>query len=297
MLTAKYFLYFLFMRSIKHIVALSLQLVLLCACQRREIPRPPSNRQLYIWSGQSNAVGYAVYAPVIYEGDDPRITMFKNGSWQTAQNPISPEPGAGMSSGISFAKQMLALNPSTPIGLINCAVGSTIIDEWQPGPPPPYYPDRFKSDYPTGLLNNCYEQIDAALRADPTTSVAGFLFVQGESDANVCGGNSPWALWMQRLAADVRGRYHGIPVVYAQLGPFLPSSPQCATDAYVESFRAEQASAQGPGLSMIVTKDLTVIPSGVHFTSESLQAVGQRMALKISPWNPDNQPYTIHVRF
>jgi hypothetical protein len=243
----------------------------LTACQNCRTLPPPTGVQIYVFAGQSNNVGFA---PWTSDTGDSNILMYKNGQWDKAVEPTSPFPHATYGNSVAFGEALRRHNPSAQIGIVNCAVGSTIIDEWARIGPAPYFDAFLSTNYPQGLLQNCFDQIESARGSMPGSQVAGWLFAQGESDANVCGANSPWAVGFKNMVNLIRQRYD-VPIIYAQLGSFTPENvcPVGDTDA----FRREQGSVSIPRVSMVTTIDLTTV-DGVHFDTNSQRMLGQRYA-------------------
>ena len=111
-------------------------------------------------------------------------------------------------------------------------------------------------------------------------TVAGFLFLQGESDALVepYRGQTPhhdqWAVRFIELVESLRYDLNmpSLPVIFAQIGP-KPA------EGFVEweTVQAQQASVQLPAAAMITTDDLS-LQDGLHFTADSYRVIGQRFA-------------------
>lgn len=206
----------------------------------------------------------------------PLIFVFGNDyRWHVAQEPIdspfdqvdyvSQDDFAGFSPGLSFAKRLLEEKPNKPLGLIPCAKSSSFIHEWRPN----------LSD--NTLYGSCLKRIRAA---STMGTVAGFLFLQGESDALVepYRGQIPrheeWAVRFIELVESLRHDLNMplLPVIFAQIGP-----KPAEGFAEWETVQAQQASIQLPATVMITTDDLS-LQDGLHFTTDSYQVIGQRFA-------------------
>lgn len=239
--------------------------LLVSGCQTCRTPVLDSNMNIYVIWGQSLAGGF--FDSPMQDAADNRISFYKAGSWQLGQEPSSDDPASVYTSAMSFAKEMLRLNPSTPIGIVNCARGSTILAEWLPG-------SAANPNLPvSGLFEACTEMVNRAIAANPGSHVAGILGNQGQSDAHECTAGS-WAALFPTLSKAFQATYGAIPVVFSQLGQ-LPE--ECGT-GYLDSIRAQQASIHVPKVLMISTLDLTTT-DGVHMDSMSHVIEGQRWAL------------------
>lgn len=245
--------------------------LLLTACQNCRHIVPQTGMQVYIGTGQSLMVGF--FNSLQMELANPHVQMFKNGKWQIAIEPTSELPLAATSPLTAFGKEMIRLNPSTPIGVINCAVGSTTLDEWLPG-------SCSNPNLPVcGLMEECMAKIQEAKALNPSIHIAGILHNEGQSLAHECAGN--WSSLFPAYAAEWQSRLGDIPIVFAQLGA-LPE--ECGA-GYLDNFRAQQAAIHGPNIFMIKTNDLPTT-DGVHLTTEGQINQGQRFAQAISQVNP-----------
>lgn len=223
--------------------------------------------RVYVGTGQSLMVAF--FNQLIVEPPDTRVKMFKDGKWQPAVEPTSNLPSAATSPLVAFGKEMVRLNPSTPIGIINCAVGSTTLDEWMPG-------SSANLNLPvSGLFEACVDQIEAAIRAQPDIVIAGILHNEGQSLAHECQ-MGYWSAIFPRFSSAWQGRYGNIPVVFAQLGSLVE---ECGA-GYLDSVRTQQAGISAKNVFMITTMDLPTT-DGVHFTAAAQQEQGRRFAQMI----------------
>lgn len=235
----------------------------LAACQNCRTLPPPSGTAVYVIVGQSLAGGF--FDTPMTDNPDSRIQFYKHGSWVQGQEPSSDDSASVYTSGMSFAKQMLSQNPSTPIGIVNCARGSTTLDEWLPG-------SSANTSLPvTGLFESCTALVDQAIQALPGSHVSGILVNQGQSDAAECLGS--WAGEFPTLTGAFQRRYGDIPIAFSQLGQLIVPCPV----GYLDNFRNEQASIRAHGVSMVVTTDLNTT-DGTHMDTSGHVIEGQRWA-------------------
>lgn len=231
---------------------------------------------LFVLAGQSNMSGRAPLDEV--QPPAPDIYVFGNdGRWRPAVEPVDSPEGqvdavsldtrAGLGPSRAFADSLKARYPDLVIGLIPCAKGATIIEEWYTSP-----------DDAT-LYGSCLKRVRAA---EPMGRLAGVLFFQGESDTNDLDTlhgfplrPDTWATHFTRYVHDLRRDLGDsrLPVVFAQIGVHT------APDRYVNwaTVQAQQASVDLPRVAMITTDDLSLVDR-VHYDAPSYRTIGGRFA-------------------
>lgn len=233
---------------------------------------------LFVLAGQSNMSGWS---PLPAEQVlHPRVFLFGNDyRWRLGSEPIDHPEGQvdlvsrdfgsdlGTSPGMAFATALLAERPEMVVGLIPCAKGDSTIHEWR----------RSLGD--DTLYGSCLKRMAAA---STMGELAGILFFQGEADAlDPVQSNGrllsahDYGERFSQLIQDWRGdlRQPDLPVVFAQIGS--QQAPQAFINWTV--VQAQQAAVQLPCVAMITTDDLP-LRDGVHYTTESYQAIGRRFA-------------------
>ncbi len=231
---------------------------------------------LFILAGQSNMSGRGEVPAG--EPEAPRVYVFGNDyRWHPGREPVDDPAGqvdvvsldenAGFGPGLAFARAMTEQNPEMIVGLIPCAKGATIIEEWRRSP-----------DDAT-LYGSCLKRARAAA---PAGRIEGLLFFQGESDTHtgeyyhgVRRRPHDWGQLFTTYVNDVRRDLArpDLPVVFAQIG--VHTSPE----RYVnwEVVQAEQARVQLPHVAMITTDDLA-LRDRVHYDTPSYRTIGRRFA-------------------
>lgn len=232
--------------------------------------------QLFILAGQSNMSGMGEI-PRSPE-TNPQIYVFGNDyHWKLAKepvddpsnqvDPVSIDKPAGFGPSVAFATTLLKQNPGMVIGLIPCAKGGSLIDEWR----------RNLND--TTLYGSCLKRVQAA---SVMGKVAGLLYFQGEIDA-IDPKEHPqrtflphkWADEFAVLVRDWRRDLNqpDLPVVFAQIGT------NTAPERFINwaLVKEQQQKVKLPFTSMIKTDDMA-LGDFVHFTTESYQTIGQRFA-------------------
>jgi hypothetical protein len=212
--------------------------------------------QMFILAGQSNMVGRAL--PVSEgTGVTSNLMLFRDGVWQAAADPLGPADSlsSGVGPGMTFGVGALGHEPpGTTVGLIMCAQGSTSIADWKPG----------KSTY-----NACKSAVRAAGGV-----VAGIVFLQGESEAQIENGGSRWKSGFNKVEAGFENDFGPVPFVLGQIGTLDHHF------AYQQDVRDEQAAAdvRFAQVTLVTTTDLAVGSDGVHFTVDSEKTIGTRFA-------------------
>ncbi|TGD82265.1 sialate O-acetylesterase [Hymenobacter wooponensis] len=142
----------------------------------RHLKSPPARKekfQLYLLVGQSNMAGRGRVEAQDTVPNPRVLRLNKAGQWEVAQDPIHfDKPVAGVGPGLTFGRDMAALDTSVVIGLIPCAVGGSGIDVWQPGA---YFPDTQVKPYEEALAR--------ARHAMQQGTLAGIIWHQGETDS------------------------------------------------------------------------------------------------------------------
>lgn len=231
---------------------------------------------LFVLAGQSNMSGRGE-VPDEQPTLDGAYVFGNDYRWHPVREPVdraddqvdvvSMDANAGYGPSSSFARTMLEHNPDMIIGLIPCAKGATIIEQWQ----------RSVSD--ETLYGSCLKRIRAA---EQMGRVEGVIFFQGESDAHrgdvyqgVRRHPDDWGHKFTTYVNDIRRDLDrpDLPIVFAQIGPH--TSPE----RYVnwDVVRQQQASVDLPYVAMITTGDLS-LRDRVHYDTPSYDVVGTRFA-------------------
>lgn len=223
------------------------------ALWKSDTKTPTGKTQIFLLMGQSNMTGDSTNYPDPPSPTNPHLAMYKNGRWMQAQNPVNQQSYAGYGPSMAFGLEVLKINPSNPVGLINCAVGATRIREWQPGKP---------------YLEDCIAQVEATKSSG---TLAGILFMQGEGDAQDF--NTDWPQKFLTMVSYLRSKYPGIRIVYGQVGLMFKGDPK------YQAFRDQQASvANGSTLKMITTVDLPMADNFHFVVPGAYDTLGKRFA-------------------
>lgn len=96
---------------------------------------------------------------------NPQLKVMRNGRWQSMYVPVNPDRSfSGVNLAESFADDYSKAHPGVEVGLIPCADGGTMMDQWMPG---------------TLLYDHA---VYMARLAQRTSAIAAVIWHQGESD-------------------------------------------------------------------------------------------------------------------
>ncbi len=217
---------------------------------------------IFLLIGQSNMAGRGRLEDVP-PLSNPRIFMFRNRVWVTAQEPLHTDrpdiAGAGLA--MSFAMGILEMQPDRAIGLIPCAVGGTPLSRWAPG---------------ADLFERAVAETNAAL-AD--CALQGILWHQGENDSNYEQEAKTYGERFSAMIAALRTRLGAetVPVIAGELGHFLRNH---SGGDYFEEINGQlhRLMQRIPRFACVSAKGLTAHEDNLHFDASSLREFGERYA-------------------
>lgn len=215
----------------------------------------PKYMQLYLLIGQSNMAGRGKVEPKD-EVTKPNIYMLtKDLQWVLAKDPVHfDKPIAGVGLGSEFARQIVAVDPNTMVGLIPAAMGGSSLDEWKPG---------------GGLYQSAVTRTLAAMK---NGTLAGILWHQGEADSNhdkVTTYAQRFSVMIAQLRKDLSAEH--VPVIVGELGRFRPANAEFNT-------ALPKVVEHVPLCAYVISEGLTDKGDHLHFDSVSLRILGQRYA-------------------
>ncbi|MEO8126355.1 MAG: sialate O-acetylesterase [Bryobacteraceae bacterium] len=225
----------------------------------------PRDLQLFLLIGQSNMAGRGPIEPQDKEVIPGILSLNKQMEWVPAIDPLhSDKPEiAAVGIGRTFAKTLLAVNPTATIGLIPCAFGGTSLEQWKKG----------------GAL---YEDaVKRARFAMKSGRLRGILWHQGEADsgtaklANSYGERFKEFITLLRQDLDAADT----PVMVGQLGEFFGKKPGAEpTFADVVNQQIALIPLQVPRTGFVSSAGLTDKGDQVHFNTASFREFGRRYA-------------------
>ena len=244
---------------------------------------------LWVLAGQSNMEGVGDLADV--EAPHPLVHSFQSREqWAVAEEPLhwlgeSPRPvhhtiwgmpmpasplprdparakGSGL--GLSFAKAMVEA-AGVPIGLIPSAHGGTSMQQWEPSR---------KNMGGGSLYGATLERVRAS-----GGKVAGILWYQGESDANLA--DSP--LYEARMTALVQSfrtdfGQPDLPFLFVQLGGWVADPSENYVIGWNSVRESQCRLAETLTHSGMVSAIDCGLDDGIHIDTPGLKALGRRLA-------------------
>lgn len=215
----------------------------------------------FLMLGQSNMAGrgyiYEV-APIYNE----RIQMLRNGRWQMMTEPINYDrPVAGISLVGSFADTWCLQNQEDIIGLIPCAEGGSILDEWAV--------DEM-------LFRHAIAEAKFAMQSSELT---GILWHQGESDSV----NGNYKVYYKKLLLIIEAlrkelNAPDIPLIIGGLGDFFGKKgfgKNCTEYNFINQ-ELQKFAFEQDNCYFVTASGLTSNPDGIHIDAISQRKFGLR---------------------
>jgi len=249
-----------------------------------EQPEPdPGSLKVYILAGQSNMAGCDDVRNVdpmwqsqlddvmLYWGNDaaPGFKSLQTGTSGASCSDVAPQFYFGPE--LSFGSDLMLSDPASKVVIIKFAVGGTDMFEYWTTP---------NREFPDGgvLWNELQNQMASAFtRLDSmglTYHVEGFLWMQGESDADKKYRAKAYAGKLTSFIASMRS-FVGDPEM-----PFILGRIRDAGQPHADMVRAAQVSVAGniPNVYWFDTDDLPWLADGIHYNEASMIELGHRFA-------------------
>ncbi|WP_181405134.1 sialate O-acetylesterase [Aestuariibacter sp. GS-14] len=218
---------------------------------------------IYILMGQSNMVGRDT-ATLSLQVDDNRIlALNEQDFWQVARDPIHKKTGRtepGIGPGIPFARTMLDLGNSAPIGLVPTAVGGSSLRRWVKG---------------GGLYVAALERIR---QAGKHGRIKGVLWHQGESDSDKQINAETHGTRLTGMFKDLRADLGmpELPIVVGEMGYFLEPEKFPFASEVRNALRTAAEALQC--VKFVDAKGLDHKGDQLHFSASSTVELGERFA-------------------
>ena len=217
----------------------------------------------FLMIGQSNMAGRGNFGEVPPIQND-RCFMLRMGRWQAMSEPINPDRAifrkdctCGVSLAASFADEYAKFT-GLEVGLIPCADGGTIIEQWQPG---------------ELLYDHAVMSAKLAMR---TSQLSGILWHQGESNCRHLDEEEYRRLFINLM--DSLRRDLGMPELPLIIGEVSEHiNPKHGMQDTPQLNRLlHQLQKEYPNCAIVETKELPLKNDGVHFTATSCRELGNR---------------------
>ena len=211
--------------------------------------------------GQSNMAGrgFVNEVPMIC---NERIQMLRNGRWQTMTEPINYDrPVSGISLAGSFSAMWCMKNENDNLGLIPCAEGGSVIDDWSV--------DKV-------LFQHAISEAKFALR---DSELIGILWHHGESDSY--GGSYKTYYEKLKVIIDTLREElnaENIPLIIGGLGDYLGKSAfgSMCTEYNLINDELKKFAKNENNCYFVTAKGLDCNPDGIHINAVSQRKFGIR---------------------
>ena len=217
----------------------------------------------FLMIGQSNMAGrgdFGEVAPI----DNSKCLMLRNGRWQPLAEPINPDRAifdfiyhSGISLAGSFADDF-ANDTGRMIGLIPCAEGCTIIEDWLPG---------------EVLFDNAVMQAQLAMRS---SHLGGIIWHHGES--NCSGSISDYEKMAVEVLTAIRKKLGAeeLPLIMGEIPENIDPSWGCEGKMHEMNMAIHRISSKLPMSAVASSEGLALKADGIHFNSASARTLGHR---------------------
>lgn len=241
--------------------------------------------KLFILAGQSNIVGYRSNIKDIpnrlKQPEDSVLWYDLYDEWKTLRAPTEPLPfSGGVANGVGFGPEIslgLAISNGLrePVALVKYAVdGTNLAQNWNPN-----------ASLYQSMINRVYKSIIGLSSLGYTADIAGFFWMQGESDAKndikMAQNYEPnFINFINRVRTDLYQQ--DLPFVYG----LIPITNKQSTDfgifEYGDIVRAAQIDVDNiiPFTGTVETIDLPRYNDNLHLNSQGLIDLGDRLGKK-----------------
>ncbi|MDB9314586.1 sialate O-acetylesterase [Spirulina sp. CS-785/01] len=247
---------------------------------------PQETRPVFILAGQSNMVGSKSTMTTLLPSDrrvqENVLWYNEENQWEALQPPTEPLPftlykqEGGFGPEITLG-QTIARRLQQPVAIVKYAVeGSTLAEDWNPeNPDSLYYAMRDRAYQAIGQLS---------LQTPQPVQIAGFFWMQGESDAKDEDMAQQYEANLSTLITQLRQDFHtpDLPIIIGQI--FLRENHQSyhppKTFPWGDQIRQSQTQVHEttPNTGLVETLDLPRDEDNLHFNNPGLMELGHRLA-------------------
>ena len=224
---------------------------------------------VFVLAGQSNMIGQRGYGapdlpPELVSQSD--VLLYDD----VGPRPLGPEFGPASQwfrygPELTFGRIVADARPHRRIALVKFTIGAAPITVWQPGNPPP-------NDGYAQLRARHQAALDDLSRRDLQPRMAGFVWMQGESDSFIQAEALAYEQDLRTLIAAIRADLGtpATPVVIGRINPLESAE----FDQFVRQAQQDVA-AEDPYIALVNTDDLSE-SNDAHFDLAGLGALGNR---------------------
>ena len=217
----------------------------------------------FLMIGQSNMAGRGNLGEVD-PIDNDRCYMLRMGRWQKMSEPINPDRPifegrfrSGIGLAASFADE-LSQYTGLEIGLIPCADGGTIIEQWQPGEP---------------LYDHAVMMAKLAMR---NSEFGGIIWHQGESNCKNLDTAKYRELFLNTMTSLRRDLgAEDLPLIIGEVSEKI--DPKWGfTDMRELNVLLREMPKELPRCAIVSVEGMELKEDGIHFNSKSYRELGKR---------------------
>ena len=193
--------------------------------------------------------------------DNTNVYVLRNGRFHHLFRPVHNDRSfAGVCLAESFAERY-AETYGVQVGLIPCADGGTVLDQWMPG---------------EILFDHAVAQAKLAMRS---SKIEGILWHQGEADC----GETLYPTYQARLTTVIEAFRKAlgmpdVPFLVGGLGDFLAECPLSETlkNYTFVNDALRRVAAEQPRVGFVSAQGLSANPDNLHFNAKALHEFGLR---------------------
>jgi hypothetical protein len=224
---------------------------------------------LFVFAGQSNMLGQgSAGTPLPAALSKPSADAFfwvnNTRSWSS-----TPPTSSGFYGPDVSAVRQLARRLGEPVlGVKFAASGTSLAGPWNPSNPSGLYADM------KGVVSDA---LHSRLNGHGPPKIAGFFWMQGESDAQNATAAASYGENLRRLIDQVRSDFSSpeLPIVLGRIRADVPMAAPQGTSDVRSAIDAASATANVRSVS---TDELPLAPDHLHFTGPGLITLGNEFA-------------------
>ncbi|ESW08708.1 hypothetical protein PHAVU_009G067900 [Phaseolus vulgaris] len=254
--------------------SLPLSLLLLFLIQACPVRPQGYDRNIFVLAGQSNmagrggvvnhtATGVTTWDAVVPPQSRPNPSIWKldaHLTWVEAREPLHADidykKTNGVGPGMAFANAVLEKHPELGvIGLVPCAIGGTVISEWERG---------------RELYSEMIKRGKASVRDGGV--IRALLWYQGETDTVNLQDAQLYERRLHKFFLDVRDD------LQSPLLPIIQVALASGSGPYIEIVRQAQLGTDLLNLRTVDAHGLPLQPDGLHLSTPAQAHLGQMMA-------------------
>ncbi|MBR2406179.1 MAG: sialate O-acetylesterase [Clostridia bacterium] len=235
----------------------------------------------FLLIGQSNMAGRG-FKEEVEPIENAAIKVQRNGRWWPMYVPVNPDRvTAGISLAESFA-DAYAKEHGVEVGLIPCADGGTCLDQWQVG----------------GVLYD--NAVNCAKLAQRTSTIAGVLWHQGESDCY----DGRYQVYAEKFVPIMEAfrrdlELYDVPFLLGGLGEYLADhtwrteagEPVFTNYVHINA-TLRNIAATTPMTGYVSSEGLKGNPDNMHFSAAALREFGLRYYEEFSKLEDKTKVFT-----